>query len=180
MVNLNISILIIGKICSGKSTLAKDFSKWLKFPIASFGGYLVNYSLQNDLPTDRESLQDLGTQMINNQHTQFLESVIKYSAPSPSSLIFEGVRHKVILDEIKKNSSKTFSIYLDVKEDVRIERFVKREKAIDANNKALEDFYKRSQHPVEQEVENLRNECNYIIVSNDSYRDFLRALGMDI
>ncbi len=179
MEKINLSILIIGKICSGKSTLAMDISKWLHYPIASFGGYLANYSRENGLPMDREALQNLGANMIATDYKEFLDNVICYSNDRPSKLIFEGVRHKVIFDDIKRRSEKMFAIYLDVMEEVRIERFIKREKAIDSNAKAAEDFHKRSNHQVELELEMLRNDCNYIIVSNDNYRDFLSALSIN-
>ena len=180
MERIGLSILIIGKICSGKSTLAKDFSRWLNFPIASFGGYLENYSLKNGLPTSREALQDLGTQMIEEDHASFLDNVILHSVKKPSKLLFEGVRHKAIFDDIKQRSDKTFSIYLDVKEEVRIERFIKREKPMDVNANAVDDFNKRSSHKVEQELDILKNNCNYIIVSNDNYKDFLQALSINL
>lgn len=178
MSQIEISIVIIGKICSGKSTLAKDFSKWLNIPIASFGGYLEKYSIQNGLPTTREALQDLGVKMINQDHERFLNSVISHTSSLPSKLIFEGVRHHVILEGIKKKSKITFSIYLDVNEEVRIDRFLKREKLIDSNSNAEIDFYTRSHHLVEAELDNLKSACNYVIVSNDNYRDFLQALSI--
>ncbi|HNP22618.1 MAG TPA: AAA family ATPase [Panacibacter sp.] len=180
MVKINLSILIIGKICSGKSTLAKDFSNWLNFPIASFGGYLEKYSKEHNLATTREALQDLGAKMIEENHEKFLNNVILHTIENPTKLIFEGVRHKVIVDDIKNGSEKTFSIFLDVNEDIRIERFINRQKSIDGNANAADDFYKRSAHKVERELDLLKNDCNYIIVSNDNYRDFLQALSINI
>lgn len=180
MEQIELSILILGKICSGKSTLAKDFAKWMDCPIASFGSYLVKYSEQNGLQANREALQDLGEQMIGTDYKGFLSNVILHSAgiSTPNKLIFEGVRHKVIMDDIKARSKKFFSIYLDVSEDVRIERYIKREKSIDANAKATEDFYNRSKHKVERELDLLKYDCNYVIVSNEDYRDFFNALSI--
>jgi dephospho-CoA kinase len=179
MERIDLSILIMGKICSGKSTLAKDFSKWLNYPIASFGSYLENYALANGLSTNRESLQNLGAHMIEEDHESLLNNVVLHTTLKPERLIFEGVRHKVIYDDIKRKSDKFFSLYLDVREDIRIERFIRREKFIDKNANAIDDFYKRSNHHVEQELDLLKNECNYIIVSNDNYKDFLQALAIN-
>ena len=177
MADLDLTLIIIGKICSGKSTLAKDFSKWLHFPIASFGSYLTDYSKKNNLQTDRESLQDLGHKFISENHSLFLHNVIKNTTDMPKNLIFEGVRHKVILDEIKNTSRMSFSIFLDAKEEVRLQRFIKREKDMDKNN-AEDDFYSRSNHKVELEVDSLKEYCNFIITTNDSYQDFLKALSL--
>lgn len=180
MKKINLSIVIAGKICSGKSTLANDLSKWLKMPKASFGSYLEHYSKSQGLPTDRKELQDLGERLIEEDHKGFLKNVIEYSTPKSSNLIFEGVRHKVILEEIKQKSEKTYSIFLDVKEEVRRERFINREKSMDASAMAKEDFDLRSKHNVERELDELKYQCNYIIISNDNYRDFLKALSIYI
>lgn len=182
MEKISLSILIIGKICCGKSTLAKDFSKWLSCPIASFGGYLEKYSIGNGLPSNREALQNLGESMIEKDYTSFLNNVILHStgAEYPSKLIFEGVRHKVVMDEIRERSDKMFSIYLDVSEEVRIDRFIKREKSIDARENAASDFYNRSKHKVEKELDLLKYDCNYVIVSNENYREFLQALSLGL
>lgn len=178
MENLELSLIIIGKICSGKSTLANDFKKWLKIPSASFGGYLAYYSKQNNLSVERESLQDLGNQFIKNDSSEFLKKVMNFSDPNAARFIFEGVRHKVIFDEVKAISKVSFSIFLDANEDVRRERFINREKDIDRKNHAPIDFEKLSQHPVEQEVDELKAHCNFVISTNESYQDFLKALSL--
>ncbi len=177
MINLNLSIIIIGKICSGKSTLAKDFAKWIEYPTASFGGYLRDYSIQNRLPIDRLSLQDLGNQFINADHVSFLNNVICHSTNEPQNLIFEGVRHQSVLEEIRRVSKRAFAIYMDAKEEVRLDRFIKREKDIDANSAEI-DFYQRSNHPVEQEVESLKELCNFVITTNEGYQEFLKAIAL--
>lgn len=176
MAELDISIIIVGKICSGKSTLAKNLSRALKFPIASFGGFLKEFSVLNDLPVGREFLQDLGTKFIETNHVQFLKDVIDFTPGKPNCIIFEGVRHRVIFDEIKASSKNTFSIYLDVTENLRRNRFVKREKDIDANFNAEADFDKRSGHVVEQEVGHLKTMCDFTISTNDRYLDFAKLL----
>lgn len=178
METLDLSLIIIGKICSGKSTLASDFSKWLNFPKASFGGYLADYSKKHGLPIKRDALQDLGTSFIKANHSLFLNEVMIFSSPTTKNFIFEGVRHKVVFDEIKDISKKSFAIFLDAKEDVRLERFIKREKEIDKSENAKEDFYTLSSHPVEQEVDQLKDLCNFVISTNESYQEFLSVLSL--
>lgn len=175
---MDLSIIIIGKICSGKSTLAKDFSNWLKMPIASFGKYLAEHSRTNGLKVEREALQDLGESFIKDDYSQFLDSVIDFTGKQNKKMIFEGVRHRVIFDKIKSISNNTLSIYLDCKEDVRYERFLKREKEIDSSANAEVDFYRFSSHSVEKDVENLKDECDFIITSNKSYQYFLKMLSL--
>lgn len=174
----DVSILIIGKICSGKSTLANDLSLWLNTPKCSFGRYLLNYAQENKLQTDRDALQALGDSLIRDDHSKFLSDVVIYSGSKSRKMIFEGVRHEAILQDIRKMSKNSLSIFLDVKEEIRLQRFVNREKDIDEGHKANDDFFRYSSHPVEQEVETLKHQCDFIISSNKSYRDFLKILGV--
>lgn len=177
MKKLDLAIVIIGKICSGKSTLAKDFSKWVNIPKASFGGYLEDLSLRKGMPTDRVSLQNLGAHFIESAPVSFLNDVINYKTANDTKIIFEGVRHTIVLDEIRKISKQTFAIYLDVDEATRLKRFVSREKDMDQNNAEI-DFYDRSNHPVEQEAESLRKLCNFTLKTDEDYREFLKAIGL--
>lgn len=159
------SIIIVGKICSGKSTLAKELSIQLNFSIVSFGGYLLDYAKHNSLPFDRESLQDLGTHMVESDAGEFLRNAINFSAKNSRDLIFEGVRHKVIFEEIDKISKRSFSLYADVNMEERLRRFLNREKEIDilVNEK---DFLARNSHKVESEIEEIKSLCDTIIDSN--------------
>lgn len=173
-----VSIIIIGKICSGKSTLASDLSKWLGIPKCSFGSYLLNYAKDRNMQTDRETLQTLGESLIQKDHETFFKDVIAFGDINNEKVIFEGVRHHSILADIEASSENTLSIFLDAKEDVRLQRFVNREKDIDEGHKAIGDFYRYSAHPVEQEVEELKALCDFVITSNKGYRDSLKLLGV--
>jgi cytidylate kinase len=177
MAELDLTIIIIGKICSGKSTLAKDFARWVGYPIASFGSFLKDYSVERQLPIDRAALQDLGNSFIEKDPNTFLGEVIAHQNSTAPNLIFEGVRHKVILDEIRAISMRSFAIYIDATETVRLERFIKREKDIDKNNAAL-DFTERSGHVVEQEVEDLKQYCDFTLIANQGYQEFLKAIAL--
>jgi cytidylate kinase len=160
------SIIIIGAISSGKSTVAKYISERYGIKIASFGGYLNDYSLRNNLPNDRKSLQDLGDEFIKSQPEKFLLDVISFSGSDTESLIFEGVRHLVIFDLINAHSAQSLSIFIDAPYDVRKERYLLRNKDIDSS-KSSKEFDLRNLHSVEMEVPSLRNNCDIAIESCD-------------
>ena len=176
MLEFKSSIIIIGKISSGKSTLAKQISNELNFPIASFGGYLLNYSRTNGLKLDRDSLQNLGDSFIKSNALSFLENVVNFSVKDADNAIFEGVRHKSIFDLIKKMSSNSQSIYLDVSDQLRLERFINRNKEIDSKSKAIEDFYNRSSHHVEKEIDSLRGQCDLIISGDEDLKNIIQQI----
>lgn len=161
------SIVIIGEISSGKSTIAKRLCADLKIPKASFGSYLLHYCESNKIPDDkRANLQDLGQEMINANALSFLKEVINYSASNQPIILFEGVRHQIILKEISMMSNVIASIYIDATYDQRLQRYLTREKEIDIN-KTEADFIKASRHPVEREVPLLKSKCSYIVQSSE-------------
>ncbi len=179
MKKIDLAIVIIGKICSGKSTLSKKLSSELNIPIASFGNYLYTISQEMSLPTDRESLQDLGTKLINESYRDFLENVITHVPNQTNKLIFEGVRHKVIFEEIKRISNRMISFYLEVENKERLRRFLNREKVIDLS--ANEDtFNERNKHQVESEVDILKSYCDYRILSTDNAFEIMKEKILEI
>lgn len=169
MNKLEKSIVIIGAISSGKSTVAKHISDKYKIRIASFGEYLKEYSLHNQLPFDRKNLQDIGDEFIKSQPEDFLLNVINFSGLNSDQLIFEGVRHLIIFDLLKKHSSKMLSIFIDIPYYVRKERYLCRDKSIDSI-KSSQEFEIRNSHAVEMEISMLGQLCDLTISSIDDIR----------
>lgn len=162
------SIVIIGEICSGKSTLARRLAEDFQLPKASFGGYLLLYCKDKGIPEDkRGDLQNLGQQMIEENATSFLCSVINFTTTDLSTILFEGVRHSVILKEISTMSVRTATIYVEANYAQRLSRYLTREKEIDTG-KSEADFLTASRHPVEREVPLLKEKCSFVIESSDS------------
>jgi cytidylate kinase len=177
MTQINSSIIIIGQICSGKSTLAKAVAKNTGFLVVSFGSYLKEYNHSRHLPIDRESLQKEGLNRIVKSPNHFLEDVIDYGAKGSSHLLFDGVRHKAILTQIKSLSKKSLTIYLDANYDQRLSRFLQREHLGDFNGKQL--FSKEINHPVEKEIPDLKPMSDFIISSSNSpIQDFNNAVHL--
>lgn len=165
---LHKAILIIGQISSGKSTLANRLFNELNMGKASFGGYLLHYCDQMGIADrSRENLQAVGQQLIDAGPASFLQAVIGFSAKGCKEVIFEGVRHLSILDEIQQISGDLISVYLDATFDQRLKRYLLRpDKAIDMDRSEAE-FNKAISHPVEQEVPSLRSKCAFVITSSD-------------
>jgi uridine kinase len=174
------SILIIGEISSGKSTLARRLSEEFGMPKASFGSYLLYYCEQNNIPEDsRGDLQNLGQQMIEADPVGFLKNVIAFTTDKPVVILFEGVRHEVILREISSCSEKIASIYIDATFNQRLSRYLSREKKIDTN-KTEKDFLIASRHTVEREVPALKEKCSLVIKSSDSQEEDYQQLKLFI
>lgn len=175
MSNIHKSVIVIGKICSGKSTLANFISEKYNLPIISFGGYIKSYCAKNNLSTDRKNLQDVGESFINTDHKKFLKDAILFSAKDKQEIAFEGVRHKVILTEIKETSSQAIFIFVKADIETRYKRYVERKRDSDELN-TFEQFKESDSHSVEKEIDELEELCDYVIDSaedQDKNRKFI-------
>lgn len=158
---MKISIIFIGRISSGKSSLAKIVSQATSIPKASFGGYLAELAPQFDLDINRENLQNLGQSLIDANPSKFLSDVVTFSGSS-DEMIFEGVRHKIIKEKIEEMSDVSISFYIEVTPEVRFKRCVERGDI----NLTEQEFEKWDGHVVEKEIENLKKDCTYILDGN--------------
>jgi shikimate kinase len=158
MISIANSIIFIGMTCSGKSTLANELSKVIPFKKASFGGYLFNYAQQHNLDSRKDSLQVIGQDFIETDYKAFLAEVLAFSQPG-ENVIFEGVRHIVIQNEIKNISDKTLTFFIDTPFDLRYKRFNQRES--DKINE--EHFLSMDNHLVEREIILLKRSCDFIL-----------------
>lgn len=170
----NSAIMIIGRISSGKSTLAKQLVDAIPYTInISFGTFLKNYCLENgiDIEENRDVLQNLGQKFIDENPEKFLKNVVKYFSSVDEELhVFEGVRHVSIFEEIEKKYADHYSIYLEVSADIRYKWYSSRKKEIDSKL-SFDGFLKKDSHKVEQEIENLKHKCGLIVNPNkeDNY-----------
>jgi len=158
MTEISNSIIFIGMTCSGKSTIANELSQVIPFKKASFGGYLFNYAKKNNLDIKKDSLQVIGQNFIETDYKGFLSDVLQFSQPG-KNVIFEGVRHIVIQNEIKNLSAKTLTFFIDTPFDRRFERFNLRE----TEKITEEHFLNLDNHPVEKEIILLKESCDIIL-----------------
>lgn len=153
---------ILGKIHAGKSTLARELSRELNVPIISFGGYLRNFSESNGLPTDRISLQDLGSKRISEDAMKFLQDVLSCSDLNTEIIIIEGIRHRSVLDALKSMFKVSYFIYCETPFEERYKRYIDRD---ETKKLTIGEFQDIDNHLVEQEIEKLKKYCQ--IVSNE-------------
>ena len=161
-------ITISGRISSGKSYVANLIKNEFQFPIASFGKYLIYYCEQNNLPTDRETLQNTGDAFVKENPHQFLTDVISHFIGTADSIILEGLRHKSIFNEVNKLTEKQISIFIDSDLQTRYDRYFARTKDSD-EVKTYEQFMISNNHPVELEIESLKPLANIVVDSTKDY-----------
>jgi dephospho-CoA kinase len=165
-----LTIGLIGRISVGKSSIARALNASSDIPVTSFGAYLTKFSGSRNLPVDRKSLQDLGQKFIEEDHRQFLENVIE-DVSATGRVIIEGIRHSVILNDIKSVSTKSLLIYIDASVETRYNRYTARQKDNDSPLSFME-FVRKDNHIVESEIEPLKRSCDLIVNSEE--------LGIDL
>lgn len=164
MKSIKTSIIIIGRICSGKTTYSKEIAKFLNTQVKSFSNYLKHYCEINGILINRENLQNIGEDLINTQPQVFLGNVINFEKVTSEIVIFEGVRHNIILDELINLSEITIPIFISVDPETRYNRYITRDKKADTNI-SFEQFLAIDNHPVEMEIESLKSKCILIVDS---------------
>src|SRR3569833_1687057 len=85
---------ISGKIGSGKTTLAEFTAQRFQVPYVSFGNYVRHVAKERGIVENRENLQNLGQDLINEDIDQFCRKVLYFDGwDGKSSLILDGIRH---------------------------------------------------------------------------------------
>lgn len=163
---INTTIGIVGKICSGKSTVASKLKNYYNTPIVSFGSYLFEYSKNNNLLVDRTSLQNLGNKFIQEDSNLFLNKVLDSQSFDPNKIIIEGIRHISIYNELRKMSQTAFFAFIDAPIEIRYQRYLKRQKESDKQI-SFNEFEEMDKHIVESETDLLKDKCDIILDSEE-------------
>lgn len=177
--NFDDSILVCGKIASGKSSLINYISNQFNIPIVSFGSMVKQKATDKDLKPIRKNFQDLGYELFKSLGPQkLLEQAIKYSKnENTQRIIFDGVRHESILSEIKKLSKKVLLIYLNANEDVRFPRYKKYSGLSDIS---LQVFHEMDNQPIELGTDSLETHADLIIDASQSFEKVCSLAGEKI
>lgn len=156
------SVLICGKISSGKSSVISVLSDQLKIPAASFGTMVKKKASEMGMNPTRKNLQDLGYELFTSMGPkQLVEEAVRYSAlENAKDIVFDGVRHELVLSEIRKMSEKIFLIYLQADEQTRFSRYKAR---YGPENLSLENFRKIDNHPIEAGTDGLERHADSVV-----------------
>lgn len=172
---MEVKIYVAGKICSGKSTLAKRIAKHADYPLISFGGILKNHLVKNDLPVTRESLQRIGQEFIDQLgYKEFLRWSIEHSSEIQwdGPLVIDGLRHKVIYNHLVERFPHSFLIYCVCEPETQLARLMARDRI------KKEEIQRILSHETEHYVSELEPQANLIFRPEDSIENFLSRLDV--
>lgn len=197
---MNRGILLVGGVCSGKDTFAKEvplptiaFADLLKSFQRILRSHNANYLYQRlkeytnatidieklnkaakEIPytqKDRLMLQWLGNYLTSLDTAIFARAVFLKTTNQP--YVISDCRRQVEFNMFK---DRYYTIYLDVNKEARIKRLMKRDKVND-----MSTVLKILSHQTELEAASLKEQCDMIIhtdkLSIDELKNIARHLG---
>lgn len=160
---INKSISLVGKICSGKSTISQIINDQYQFVEVKFGKYISSLCVEKGIEISRENLQNEGELLVRANPRMFLENTIKFfTSLQKVDIVLDSIRHLSVFNILKKISEKNISIFIDLDLENRYNRYLKRH-FLNINDFSIEDFKKIDNHVVEKETEELKYYCDYLL-----------------
>lgn len=162
-------LALSGSPGSGKTAVAKALSSRIGWPVASFGRYVAELARRKGLKADSIAvLQDVGQTAVVADVEAFVENFLSFSESSSGErLILDGLRHIEVYRELVSQTHASWSgmVFLDVREDVRLERLRRRD---------LEVTNQRD-HPVESQIALLRSRADIVVDTTSASSEEIAA-----
>jgi len=160
---VDFGVVLAGRICSGKSTVVDFLTRNFDLGLVSFGSFVRHECKRRGLTESRNILQGLGTEMFASMGPELLVTAAMQHAGlhGTQGALFEGVRHLLVLRNIRARSKKSFCVFLDAGLQVRFTRYVSRSPL--HSNISLSQFRAIDDDPIERGIEPLRGEADAVV-----------------
>jgi dephospho-CoA kinase len=164
-------VAVAGRIGAGKSQVADAVATAIGASKRSFGAAVRAIAEDRGLPTDRESLQELGEETIAVEGwTAFVSRV---QEPFACSMAIDGVRHLAAAEALRRGAEGTFLlVFVDASFERRLARLAARDGI------TRDQLLAADQHRNESEVIALREIADIVIYNEHDGRDVL-AVAVD-
>jgi dephospho-CoA kinase len=151
---------VTGRIGAGKTSVARYLSEAHGFFYVRYSQVLSEWKAHN--AESKKLLQAIGWEVMGGGMQLELNQRLIAQIPPDSNCAVDGLRHPIDFDSLAKSFSTNFYlIYVDCTQETRWQR-------LRARYPRLEDFQKTDFHPVEQNIETLRNNAFAVIDNNSS------------
>jgi cytidylate kinase len=161
--DLKTSLIFCGKLGSGKSTVSRGVASRIGAQWNGFGSTVMSIAIERKLPIDRGQLQTLGAQLVRETPDYFCDRVLSGAGYSTGHVVvLDGLRHESILTLLRKKLApdNLLCIYVEVEDEIRIERVARR-------SSLNEDEVRRlDMHSTEIQVEKALRSLSELVVDN--------------
>jgi len=174
----NVSSIVLGfsgRIKSGKSSVSYELARALAWPRVAFGDHLRLLAIKQNLPETRETLQELGAQMVEKDCRGFCMELLKSINWKPGQhLIIDGIRHMSVLMTLRQMVYPAVLklVYLDADDEI----LEKRHQASPCGS--LRSFVQIEKHSTEKDVVIALREAAELRV--DSTKSIVETVGLII
>lgn len=165
---------IAGRIGSGKTTVGSYLSSKHGFQYLRYSQVLSEWRTQD--PENKSHLQEVGWEvMAGGMQTELNRRLIAKVRPS-GDVAVDGLRHSIDDDSLRDAFSPSFRLlFLDCPQELRWER------RKDLGKYATLDlFHKADSHPVEKQIESLKQSASLVIPNTGSLQDLHAAVDRAI
>jgi len=168
---------LTGKIGSGKDTVAK-------YLIGKYSGQSYSYSdalneVLNiyNLPVTRENQQKLSTVLRQNFSEDILANAMEKKVINSTGPIvaITNVRREADIADIKKLPN-FYLIYVEADQQIRYERYVKRNQSTGDSQMTFEEFQKKDSAESESQIEGLKDKADFVLNNNGTVEDFYKQI----
>jgi cytidylate kinase len=162
MTQLDKSIVVCGRLCSGKSSVIQSIRSMFPVDTVSFGAMVKSKATEMQMEPTRHNLQELGYEFFTSRGPRTLIEMAIENAKCQNAtrLIFDGVRHELVLSEIRRNTTTMLVIYLKAGESIRYNRY---KKDHGPQELPFEEFQAIDRHPIEIGADSIEQSANLTI-----------------
>jgi dephospho-CoA kinase len=162
---MSIVVGLSGGIASGKTTTARFLEKEHQFVYMRYSLLMKQLLEEQGLTVNDANLLVIGQKLEEELGGHGVSDLLMRDYDPSKNYVIDGLRHISDYEYFKERfGDKFFLLYLDVPEQVRMERFTSRGDKRDISEKT---FIERSRHIMEHQVPLLRQKAS-VIISNGS------------
>ena len=169
----NFVIAFAGPIGSGKSTVSVAIAEALGLSRASFGDHVRSVAKQRGLTQDRETLQLIGSELIENGWGPFCKAVLSQAGwKKGDSIIVDGIRHSEAIEALRQMTAplKFILFFISIEEEDRQSRLMSKG-IIDKREKS-----KVESHSTEAQVNSLRSKASLVLDGTQPILELVRQI----
>jgi cytidylate kinase len=166
-------LALAGPMGAGKTTLAKELSRILRWPIGSTSSYIARITSSEGLEPTRSRIQSVGMNLIAADPKSFVRGFLENYAWSPGNgLIIDSARQPVFFSELVDAAapSGVRLIFVEAPFHVRASRVDARE------GMSCEELRSFDAHPVEMDVPELRHVAGLELSGLDEQQELVRKV----
>jgi dephospho-CoA kinase len=163
---------ITGRIGAGKTSVGKYLESQHGFSYVRYSQVLSDWRAKD--PESKAHLQVVGWEVMAGGMQAELNSRLISEVPAESNCAVDGLRHSLDFESLRNAQPNFFLVYINSPLEVRWRRLQRRDPG---RYPTLDDFRRADSHPVEQQIESLRDRAFSIIDNETSIGDLHSAVN---